>query len=108
MTITNSQLTTQETQLLLDLGIDSRSPTLATPIQDLIGLEQEQESLLDLFPSHRQNNFVPCTSLEFSAEARTVFDAGRELWGYYHSQPNCKVNASLYDIREYFQGRNET
>jgi len=43
---------------------------------------------------------------EFSEEATAVFDAGRELWKYYHSQPNVNVNASLYDIREYFQGRN--
>lgn len=45
--------------------------------------------------------------LVFSAEATAVFDAGRELWKYYHKQPNCNVNASLYDIREFFQGRNE-
>jgi hypothetical protein len=45
--------------------------------------------------------------LKFSEEATAVFDAGRELWKYYHRQPNCNVNASLYDIREYFQGRNE-
>lgn len=45
--------------------------------------------------------------LRFSEEATAVFDAGRELWKYYHRQPNCNVNASLYDIREYFQGRNE-
>lgn len=44
---------------------------------------------------------------EFSAEATAVFDAGRELWKYYHSKPNVNVNASLYDIREYFQGRND-
>jgi len=43
----------------------------------------------------------------FSAEATAVFDAGKELWKYYHSQPDCNVNASLYDIREHFQGRNE-
>jgi len=43
--------------------------------------------------------------LEFSEEAKEVFDSGRELWKYYHSQPNCNVNASYYDIREYFQGR---
>ena len=42
----------------------------------------------------------------FSEEATAVFDAGRELWKYYHSQPGVNVNASLYDIREYFQGRN--
>ncbi len=44
---------------------------------------------------------------EFSEEATAVFDAGRELWKYYHKQHNVNVNASLYDIREYFQGRNE-
>jgi hypothetical protein len=44
--------------------------------------------------------------LEFSPEATKVFDAGRELWRYYHEQPNANVNASLYDIREHFQGRN--
>ncbi|MCS7076304.1 MAG: hypothetical protein NZ455_06330, partial [Bacteroidia bacterium] len=30
-----------------------------------------------------------------------------ELWKYYHKQPNCNVNASLYDIKEYFQGRDK-
>lgn len=45
--------------------------------------------------------------LKFSTEATNVFDAGRELWKYYHSQPNCNANASLYDIREHFQGRND-
>ena len=44
---------------------------------------------------------------EFSQEAKKVFDAGRELWKYYHEQPKCNVNASLYDIREHFQGRND-
>jgi hypothetical protein len=44
---------------------------------------------------------------EFSAEAKTVFKAGKKLWTYYHAQPKCNVNASLYDIREHFQGRNE-
>jgi hypothetical protein len=52
---------------------------------------------------------------EFFAEAQAVFDAGRELWHYYHSSFNngihplaaYNVNASLYDIREHFQGRND-
>ncbi len=47
------------------------------------------------------------SKLKFSDEAKSVFDAGRQLWKYYHKQPNCNVNASLYDIREHFQGRNE-
>ncbi|TAH00055.1 MAG: hypothetical protein EAZ15_09975 [Sphingobacteriales bacterium] len=60
----------------------------------------------DLFIVHepKPHYEVP---LKFSDEAKLVFNAGRELWKYYHQQPNCNVNASLYDIREHFQGRNE-
>lgn len=47
------------------------------------------------------------SALVFSAEAQAVFDAGRELWKYYHAQKDVNVNASLYDIREHFQGRND-
>lgn len=75
-----------------------------------------------LKPDEKTNLFgiaetLRTTPLVFSAEAKTVFDAGRELWQYYHqsiknintflnTKPNA--NASLYDIREYFQGRNAT
>lgn len=44
--------------------------------------------------------------LKFSPTATEVMNAGSELWKYYHKQPNSNVNASLYDIREHFQGRN--
>ena len=46
--------------------------------------------------------------LVFSDEATAVFDAGRELWKYYHDQNDVdiNVNASFYDIRAYFQGTN--
>jgi len=47
------------------------------------------------------------TPLVFSPEAKEVFDAGRKLWKYYHSQPNLNVNASLYDIRMRFQRKNK-
>ncbi len=57
----------------------------------------------DLFGNQTQR----ITPLSFSPEATAVLDAARELWKYYHRQPNCNVNASLYDIREHFQGRNE-
>lgn len=57
----------------------------------------------DLFSDQTQRT----TPLVFSPEAKAVFDAGLKLWKYYHKQPNCNVNASLYDIREHFQGRNE-
>jgi len=42
--------------------------------------------------------------LKFSNEAKDVFKAGKKLWQYYHSQPTANVNASYYDIREFFQG----
>lgn len=57
-----------------------------------------------LFEQTQSDKRIP---LEFSDEAKAVFDAGRELWKYYHTQKDVNVNASLYDIREYFQGRNE-
>ena len=79
----------------------------------------QQERSKDLFAETTQSGFKPLTGLEFSIEATAVFDAGRELWNYYHSQnfPSDRgvpegrgvynVNASLYDIREHFQGRND-
>jgi len=56
---------------------------------------------------YNQTGSLTSEKLEFSSEAKEVFDAGRELWKYYHKQANCNVNASLYDIREHFQGRNK-
>lgn len=57
------------------------------------------------------NCFIPSEKIAFSSESNAVFDAGRELWRYYHK---CAKNsqsylndASLYDIKEFFQGRNE-
>jgi len=47
-------------------------------------------------------------ALRFSDEAKAVHKAGKKLWKYYHSQPSANVNASFYDIREFFQGRNDS
>ena len=58
----------------------------------------------DLFGSQSQLT----TPLVFPPESSAVLDSARELWKYYHTQANCNVNASLYDIREHFQGRNNT
>ncbi|GAA7970472.1 hypothetical protein HpBT075_13910 [Helicobacter pylori] len=48
--------------------------------------------------------------LEFSLCASRVFDAGKEIYRYYHKQASTNrpynANASLYDIKEFFQGRN--
>jgi hypothetical protein len=56
----------------------------------------------DLFEKKQKPNQNP---LEFSDEAKGVFTAGKRLWQYYHSQPTAHANASFYDIREFFQGR---
>ncbi|GAA8883860.1 hypothetical protein BTM175_14200 [Helicobacter pylori] len=48
--------------------------------------------------------------LEFSQSASRVRDVGREIYHYYHKQASTNrhynANASLYDIKEFFQGRN--
>ncbi len=48
--------------------------------------------------------------LEFSETALSVLNAGREIYRYYHAQDFTKndynANVSLYDIKEFFQGRN--
>jgi len=72
-------------------------------IQGKLKAENSAENLL----SEKQEISVRKTPLVFSAEAKAVFAAGLALWKYYHAQENVNVNASLYDIREYFQGRSE-
>ena len=52
------------------------------------------------------NTRIETKPLEFSEEAKKVFNAGLELWRYYNSFNAIIPNASLYDIREFFQGRN--
>lgn len=64
-------------------------------------------NLMVLFETEPPYNDYNKSPLQFSTAATAVFNAGLELWKYYHRQPNCNVNASLYDIREHFQGRNE-
>jgi hypothetical protein len=72
-------------------------------MQSFIGGKIIQNGYSDLF---EQKTDKWCVKRKFSREASAVFSAGRELWRYYHRQPGADVNASLYDIREHFQGRN--
>ncbi|GAA9661764.1 hypothetical protein HpHCM58_05550 [Helicobacter pylori] len=48
--------------------------------------------------------------LEFSQSASKVLDTGKKIYHYYHTQdstnPHYNANASLYDVKEFFQGRN--
>ena len=76
-------------------------------IQGKIKAEQEAS---DLFGTDKKS-LIPTQPLVFSDESTAVFDAGRALWTYYHAQKfasgGYNPNASLYDIREHFQGRND-
>lgn len=65
--------------------------------------EKEVEPL-NSFESHFMTDFIKENNISFSETAKNVFTAGKELWQYYHKQPNANPNASFYDIRSYFQG----
>lgn len=58
----------------------------------------------DRYESHVMVNHI--SGMTFSKDAQMVMDAARELYRYYHKQPQSNPNASYYDIREFFQGRN--
>ncbi|MBQ9629976.1 MAG: hypothetical protein IJR49_00095 [Treponema sp.] len=89
-----------------------------------IPFSEEEVGAKSLFESHFMKDFLagkitpnnegdlfseqvasPC--LQFSEAAKSVLECGLELWRYYHTMEDANVNASLYDIREYFQGRND-
>ena len=83
-----------------ELGINNELPNHF--MTDYIsGKRPKQIVQGDLFESSQDKENKP---IEFSPEAKLVFDAGRELWKYYHQQPDAELNASYYDIRKYFQG----
>jgi hypothetical protein len=69
---------------------------------DFIQGKIKKQQLENLFGNGIKQN----QKIKFSEESQNVFDAGRELWKYYHCQPNVNANASFLNIREYFQGRN--
>ena len=82
-------------------------------MQSFVGGKIIQNRYSNLFEQQEDKYFI---KREFSPEAQSVFESGKKLWKYYHttiSSPSggglegASVNASLYDIREYFQGRNE-
>lgn len=91
-------------------------------VNNWIPFKEEEVGARDCFKSHFMTDFISGKSrprkeadlftgkgegnkpLEFSEEAKAVFDAGRELWRYYHTQPDSNPDASLYDIKMHFQG----
>ena len=74
----------------------------------------EAPTLFDTDSSSLLADIPESATPAFSAEAAEVMEAGKALWHYYlhhkdgelyGAAPN--INASFYDIRAYFQGRNE-
>ncbi|MDR1964950.1 MAG: hypothetical protein LBQ50_14360, partial [Planctomycetaceae bacterium] len=78
-------------------------------INHWIPFTEKEVSAREKFESHFMSDFLKKKT--FSRESQDVLDTGRKIWKYYHSKiKNDKafsVNASFYDIRDYFQGRNE-
>jgi hypothetical protein len=75
-----------------------------------IPFTEKEVDAREKFNSHFMIEFLKGKTL--SGEATAVLDAGKELWKYYHTKiknnKTVSVNASYYDIREYFQGRKES
>ncbi len=84
--------------------INSREKFESNFMTDFMAGKIKKQNGIHLFEGKEVIETVP---LVFSEESKAVFDAGRELWKYYHSQPYINVNASLYDIRAHFQGRDK-
>ncbi len=82
--------------------VNSREKFDSNFMTDFIKGKLKPTSNGDLLNKQKHRN----KALVFSTEASSVFESGKKLWKYYHKQKNCNVNASLYDIRAHFQGKN--
>ncbi|MGN8484758.1 hypothetical protein ACR9MQ_07105 [Helicobacter pylori] len=85
--------------------VESKERYLSHALLDFLkgGIKEEGDSL---FLNDKKEN----KPLKFSPSASKVFDADREIYRYYHTQDftnhDYNANVSLYDIKEFFQGRN--
>lgn len=78
-----------------------------------IPFTESEVNAKEKFSSNFMSSYLK--DLTLSSEAQRVYEAGKSLWIYYHKQSftntekasNYNANASFYDIREYFQWRNE-
>ena len=71
-------------------------------INHWIPFEREQVGCKKTFKSNFMSGFLK--KIELSNASKAVYDSGLELWRYYHLQTRANPDASLYDIRKYFQG----
>ena len=86
----------------------NRITSRETWVNHRIPFTENEVNARDKFASHFMTDFLK--GREFSPEAKDVFEAWKKLWTYYHENCNNSdylANASLYEIREYFQWRND-
>ena len=72
-----------------------------------IPFTEKEVNAKEKFRSNFMSDFLENKTL--APEAQAVLDEGRKLWVYYHDKIKTNkaapVDASFYDIREFFQGR---
>ena len=74
-------------------------------INHWIPFKESKIDTRDVIESHFMSDYIK--NIKFSKTAQDVLDSARNLYSYYHSKSDSNPNASYYDIREYFQGRND-
>ncbi|GAA8454167.1 hypothetical protein HpDR51_14280 [Helicobacter pylori] len=87
--------------------VDPKERYLSHALLDFLkGEIKEPKESDSLFLNAKKEN----KPLKFSPSTSKVFDAGKEIYRYYHTRDFANrpynANASLYDIKEFFQGRN--
>jgi len=79
-------------------------------INHWIPFTEKEVDAKDNFQSTFMSDFLQKRK-KLSKEAKAVYEAGKALWQHYHktieNDDDASVDASLYEIREYFKGRNE-
>ena len=65
--------------------------------------EENDKDNPEFFKEEKDEGKILLERLEFSDCAKSVLNAGKELWKYYHQQKGALFDASLYDIRMHFQ-----
>jgi hypothetical protein len=112
----------QRNCLIYTLFHDNNKPRSAHGANHWIPFTEKEVAARDCFASNFMSKYIaeikkPFVNENgeviegFSAPAQAVYEAGLALWRYYHekikSDKNGDLNASLYDIKAYFNGRSQ-
>jgi hypothetical protein len=82
---------------------------LSLGLNHWIPFTEKEVGAKEKFESNFMSSFLK--NHVFSGEAQAVLAAGLKIWKYYHkiikTNKTASVNASFYDIRVFFQGRDD-